>query len=159
MSYYLLQNLLKITAHLFIHSKDQFMPDLKTRMLFISHAWRYNEHYSKIVQWCNEAPNFAWRNCSVPSDDALTDKTSKGLSEGMTNQIRPAQGVIILAGMYAAHSAWIDFEINEAVRMGKVIIGVKPWAQERVPENVQAAATVMVGWNSQSVIGAVRDYV
>lgn len=158
-SYCLRQNLLKITAYVIIHSKDQFMPDLKTRMLFISHVWRYNEHYSKIVQWCNEAPNFIWKNCSVPSDDALTDKTSKGLSEGMTNQIRPAQGVIILAGMYAAHSAWIDYEITEAVRMGKVIIGVKPWGQERIPANVQNAAKVMVGWNSQSVIDAVRDYV
>jgi hypothetical protein len=135
------------------------MPDLKTRMLFISHAWRHSEHYSKIVQWCAEAPNFSWKNCSVPSDDALPDKTSKGLSEGMRRQIAPAQGVIILAGMYAAHSDWIDFEINEAVRMGKVIIGVKPWGQERIPANVQSAAKVMVGWNSQSVIDAVRDYV
>jgi MTH538 TIR-like domain (DUF1863) len=139
--------------------KNQFMPELKTRTLFISHAWRHSEHYSKIVQWFEEAPNFLWKNCSVPSDDALPDKTSKGLSDGMTRQISPAQGVIILAGMYAAHSAWIDFEINQAVRMGKVIIGVKPWGQERVPSNVQNAATVMVGWNSQSVIGAVREQV
>jgi MTH538 TIR-like domain (DUF1863) len=141
------------------HTEDEFMPDLKTRMLFISHAWSYSDHYWKIVEWCNAAPNFSWKNCSVPNHDALTDKTSKGLSEGMTNQIRPAQGVIILAGMYAAHSAWIDYEINEAARMGKVIIGVKPWGQERIPANVQNAAKVMVGWNSQSVIDAVREYV
>jgi len=135
------------------------MPSLKTRMIFISHAWRHNHHYDKIVEWLDSAANFDWKNCSVPSDDALTDKTSKGLSEGMTRQIRPAQGVIILAGMYAAHSAWINYEIDEAVRMNKVIIGVEPWGQERIPDNVQNAATVMVGWNSASVIKAVRDYV
>lgn len=135
------------------------MPSFKTRMLFISHAWRYSEHYGKIVEWFDAAPNFDWKNCSVPSTDALPDKTSKGLSEGMTRQIAPAQGVIILAGMYAAHSAWIDYEIKEAVRMGKTIIGVKPWGQERVPVNVQNAAKVMVGWNSASVVQAVRDYI
>ena len=77
----------------------------------------------------------------------------------MTRQISPAQGVIILAGMYAAHSAWIDYEIDEAIRMNKVIIGVRPWGQERVPVKVQNTAKVMVGWNSSSVIQAVRDYV
>ncbi|MEN9865186.1 MAG: hypothetical protein RL748_776 [Pseudomonadota bacterium] len=135
------------------------MPSLKTRMLFISHAWRYDDHYGKVVDWFDNAVNFEWKNCSVPSDDALPDKTSKGLSAGMTRQISPAQGVIILAGMYAAHSDWINYEISEAVRMNKIIIGVKPWGQERIPTNVQTAATVMVGWNSSSVIQAVRDYV
>lgn len=38
--------------------------------------------------------------------------------------------MIILAGMYAAHSEWIDYEISEAVRMGKFIIGVRPWGQK-----------------------------
>ena len=135
------------------------MPSLKTRMLFISHAWSYSYHYHKVVEWLDDASNFNWKNCSVPSHDALPDKTSKGLSAGMTRQIAPAQGVIILAGMYAAHSAWIDYEINDAVRLGKVIIGVRPWGQERVPVKVQEAANVMVGWNSNSVIQAVRDYV
>lgn len=135
------------------------MPALKNRMLFVSHAWRHDAHYSKVVEWFDNEPNFEWKNSSVPSDNALPDKTSKGLSAGMTRQISPTQGVIILAGMYAAHSEWINYEINEAVRMNKIIIGVKPWGQERIPVNVQTAATVMVGWNSNSIIQAVRDYV
>jgi len=135
------------------------MPSLKTRMLFISHAWRYDSHYNTIVNWFDNAENFEWKNCSVPSDDALPDKTSAGLSAGMTRQISPAQGVIILGGMYAAHSEWINYEIDEALRMGKVIIGVTPWGAERVPLKVQEASTVMVGWNSASVVRAVRDYI
>jgi hypothetical protein len=135
------------------------MPELKTRALFISHAWAYEHHYNQLVLWFGEAANFSWRNCSVPSTDGLPDKTSKGLSEGMTRQISPAQGVIILAGMYVAHSDWIQYEIAEAVRMDKVIIGVRPWGAERVPTSVQEAATVMVNWQSASIIQAVRDYV
>lgn len=135
------------------------MPALKTRMLFISHAWRYNEHYDKVVEWFDGAQNFDWRNCSVPSDNALPDKTTSGLQTGLTRQISPAQGIIILAGMYAAHSSWIDYEIDEAIRMNKMIIGVKPWGAERVPVKVQDAANIMVGWNSSSIIQAVRDYV
>lgn len=136
------------------------MPPPKNRMIFISHAWTYSEHYQTIVKWFNEDPTFLWSNCSVPSDDALPDKTSKGLSAGMTRQIAPAQVVLILAGMYAARSDWIEHEITEAQRMGKIIIGVKPWGQERIPVIVQNASICdPVGWNRASVIQAVRNYV
>ena len=135
------------------------MPTLKKRMIFISHAWQYSQHYWKIVEWFNNEHNFSWSNCSVPSHDALPDKTSAGLSRAMTRQISPAQVVIILGGMYAAHSAWIDYEISEAQRMGKTIIGVKPWGQERVPLNVQNASICpVIGWNRASVIQAARSY-
>ena len=135
------------------------MPELKNRMLFISHAWSYEKHYNQLVTWFDLEPNFSWSNSSIPSTDPLTDKTSKGLTEGMTRQINPAQGVIILAGMYAAHSDWIKYEINEAVRLGKTIIGVRPWGQERVPTIVSDNADVMVSWNSTSIIQAVRDHI
>jgi len=73
--------------------------------------------------------------------------------------MRPAQGIIILAGMYAAHSGWIDYEIDEALRMGKTIIGVKPWGQERTPVKIQDAADKMVNWNRLSIIQAIRNLI
>ena len=134
------------------------MPILKNRMIFISHAWQYNEHYWKIVNWFNEELNFSWSNCSVPSHDSLPDKTAKGLSAGITRQINPAQVVILLGGMYASHSGWIDYEISESKRMGKKIIGVRPWNQQMVPVSVQQASSIpMVNWNKASIIQAVRS--
>lgn len=135
------------------------MPHLKNRMVFISHAWEYDEHYDKIVEWLNLASNFSWSNCSVPSTNALTDKTATGLRRGMTRQLNPAQVILILGGMYAARSGWIEYEIEEAKRLNKTIIGISPWGQERVPIIVQDASVCpMVGWNSASVIQAVRNH-
>ncbi|MGO9774417.1 MAG: TIR domain-containing protein [Roseiarcus sp.] len=57
--------------------------------------------------------------------------------------------MLVLGGMYAAHSDWIDYEIREAQRMKKTIVGIRPWAQERVPKIVQDASVCEpVGWNS-----------
>ena len=135
------------------------MPALKTRMIFISHAWSYTQHYNKVVEWFDDAENFSWKNCSVPSNDALPDKTTTGLRTGMTRQINPSQVVVILGGMYAAHSNWIEYEIKEAKRMNKPIVGVKPWGQERIPHIVKEASWCEpVGWNSASVVRAVRQY-
>jgi hypothetical protein len=131
------------------------MPPLKTYDLFISHAYDYNDEYYKMVTNLKNAPNFKWRNYSVPEHDQLPQRN---LDEGLYNQIRPVNAVIILSGMYVAHSDWIIKEIKIAQAMGKPIIGVKPWGQQMVPQAVQSAAKVMVGWNIDSIIGAIRDY-
>jgi len=135
------------------------MPGLRTRNLFISHAWGYYDQYWTVVGWFNDAHNFSWRNYSVPSHNSCDETTTAGLERCLTRQMSPAQGIIILAGMYAAHSSWIEYEIEEAQRMGKTIIGVRPWGQERTPIVVQNAAITMVNWNSASVVQAVRTWV
>ena len=60
--------------------------------------------------------------------------------------------------MYTSYSKWIDYEIDEAIRFGKPIIGLRPWGQERVPSKILNNATVMVGWNRDSLISAIRQY-
>ena len=137
---------------------------MSTYNIFISHAWKYSEHYNKIVQWLNEAQSdgkLTWRNYSVPSHKPLTDQNTTvsetTLKNELKQQISPASKVIILAGMYATYSNWIDFEIATAVNYGKYIIGVEPWGQERIPNKVSNNADITVGWNKNSVINAILN--
>lgn len=137
---------------------------MNTYNIFISHAWKYSEHYNKIVQWLNEAQDkgkFNWKNYSVPQHDPLIDpNTTVGknkLKNELKEQIRPASKVIILAGMYASYSDWIDFEIDTSVNFDKYIIGIKPWGQERIPSKVSSNSDVLVGWNKDSVINAILN--
>lgn len=136
---------------------------MNTYNIFISHAWKYSEHYKKIVQWLDEAQSegkLKWKNYSVPQHSPLIDPDSasgkKHLKEELKKQIAPVSKVIILSGMYASHSEWIGFEIDTAVNYNKDIIGVKPWGQERIPSKISSNAS-MVGWNKNSVIDAVLN--
>lgn len=137
---------------------------MSTYHIFISHAWKYTEHYNKIVQWLNEAQAdglLTWKNYSVPEHDPLIDPdTTVGktkLKNMLKEQIRPATKVLILSGMYVAHSDWIEFEIDTSVDYNKYIIGIKPWGQERIPTKVSNNADDMVGWNKSSVINAILN--
>ncbi|HIP15561.1 MAG TPA: nuclease [Sulfurimonas autotrophica] len=133
------------------------MPPLRTRNIFISHAWNYNEHYWKVVKWLDEAQNFSWENHSVPEHDSCKDDTTiQKLQECMDKQIGKSNCVVIFAGMYAAYSDWIEYEIREAYIQDKTIIGVKPWGQEKMPQIIQDYADEIVGWNQASVVGAIR---
>ena len=70
--------------------------------------------------------------------------------------------VLILAGVYATYSKWINIEIDlakEGFTHAKPIIAIRPWGNERISERVQLAADRVVGWNTESVVGAIRDLV
>jgi hypothetical protein len=134
------------------------MPALRTYKLFVSHAWEYNDDYYRVVQMLNNAPYFGWRNLSVPEHDPVTARDTERLKAELRDQMRPANAFLILAGMYVAHSGWIEFEIDFSRRIGRPIIGIKPWGSERVPLAVQNAAKEMVGWNTSSIVDAVRRH-
>ena len=138
------------------------MPQLKTYDLFISHAWKYGDEYDRLVDMLNEAPNFKWINHSCPEHDPAVDPDSEAeeekLIQELTNQIKPVNCVIILSGMYVAYSHWIQREIDIAVEYNKPIVGVKPWGAQRIPEAVQNVAKVIVGWQTDSIVDAIRRH-
>ncbi len=130
------------------------MPELRTYVVFISHAWSHNDEYYRLERMLREAPNFEWRNCSVPKHNPVDGS----LEDSLKKQIRPASILLVLAGMYAAHSDWIEFEIDFAGRIGKPVVGIEPWGSERIPTAVQNVAKEMVGWNSSSIVAAIRKH-
>lgn len=136
------------------------MPALKTYDLFLSHMWRKtdNSEYYRLESLLKEANNFAWRNYSVPEHDPLGTKTDKELKEALDRQIRPVNCFLIVSGMYVNHRKWIQEELEIAKSYGKPIVGVIPWGQERTPVEVQNAAKEMVGWNTDSIVAAVRKW-
>jgi len=129
------------------------MPPLRTYQVFISHVWRYSDDYWRVVQFLNEARHFNWSNLSVPAHDPVT---TPELEYELRNQMRPADVFLIIAGMYANHSEWIDFELQFARRIGRPVIGIRKWGSERIPLAIQNAAVEIVGWNGTSIVNAVR---
>ena len=146
---------------MFFHiQKNKIMPSLKTYDLFISHAWSYNTDYYNLINLISNTPLFNWRNYSVPEHDPKIDPNSNAgkrvLLSGLDNQVRPVNCVLIISGMYAHYSYWINKEIELAQSYGKPIIGINPRGQERAPTVVTNAANEMVNWNTSSIVAAIR---
>ena len=134
------------------------MPALKTYDIFISHAWSHNDDYYRLIDLLNAAPNFKWRNYSVPEHDPADANSATKLREALKRQMRPVNVVLILSGMYAVHSDWIEFEVEFAESMDKPMVGIRPRGQERIPKYVVGAVEEMVGWNTSSIVSAIRRH-
>ena len=134
------------------------MPRLKTYDLFISHAWRYDDDYKRLVSLLQAAQLFKWRNYSVPRHNPLDANNTRRLRQSLGRQIRPVNAVLIISGMYVNYRDWIQYEIDAAQYYNKPIIGIRPRGAERIPKAVQRDARIMVGWNTKSIVQAIREY-
>lgn len=125
--------------------------------IFISHSWSYSDQYRSIIDFL-DSQGIIYYNHSVPKDDPIHTKgTDKELYDAIEAKVKGCSCVIIMAGVYASYSKWINKEIEIAKRYGKPIIAVKYWGAQRVSSVVQDAADVVVGWNSKSVADAIHD--
>ena len=138
------------------------MPSLYDYRIFISHAWKYGDDYIRLVNLL-DAPYFHYFNYSAPEQKPLfpsgTPYTSSDIARKITDKIRPAQITLVISGMYAAYSDWMQYEIDESLRMRMPVIGIMPRGQERVPLYVRDRVDVLVGWNTSSIVSAIRRYV
>ncbi|MCY3771065.1 MAG: TIR domain-containing protein [Gemmatimonadetes bacterium] len=136
------------------------MPSLKTYDLFLSHVWRSvdNSEYYRLENLLSQAAYFYWRNYSVPEHDPLGTKSDRELRQALDRQIKPVNCFIVVSGMYVNYRRWIQEEIEIARNYNKPIIGITPWGQERVPFQVRNVANIMVGWQTSSIVAAIRNW-
>jgi len=129
----------------------------KTHRLFISHSWKYGDAYDKIIQFF-EQQGLDYYNHSVPQDDPVhTNGTDKQLKEAIEAKIKGTSCIIILAGVYATYSKWINKEIEIAKEYGKPIIAVEPWASEKTSKIVKDNADKIVKWQGKSIVDAIKE--
>ena len=128
--------------------------------IFISHSWNYSDAYEKLLNLLNSDPYFDYRDYSIPKDDPVHTHSDALLRQAIFNQIQPCSCILVLAGVYATYSKWINIEIRtarESFYYPKKIIAVECWGAERTSQIVKQNADRIVGWNSASIISAIRE--
>ncbi len=134
---------------------------MRTYNIFISHSWTYGDAYDKLIEMLEEAPYFVHKDYSVPKNDPVHNApTDWQLEEAIGNKIRPCSAVVIMAGKYATYSKWIQREIQIAKGdYTKPVVAIRPWANAQVSTVVKKNADRLVGWNTNSIVSAIRELV
>ena len=131
--------------------------------IFITHAWRYHEDWSKACTLLNQVQDFKWRNFSLPWHDPAMDTNSevgkKFIYDALETQIIPVHGVILLAGVYAINSArrWLDLEIEFARKHGKPIIGLPAIGETDLSLSARALCDRSATWDAASLVELLRE--
>lgn len=125
--------------------------------IFISHSWSYSDKYEGLIKLLDKT-NIDYKNYSVPKDDPIHNaKNDKELYEAIDNKIKYTSVVLILAGVYATYSKWINKEIKIAKNRGKKIIAIEYWGSEKTSTTVKENADKIVKWQSSSLENAIKE--
>ncbi len=134
---------------------------MKTYNLFISHSWTYGDAYDRLENLLTQRTYFRFRNYSVPQNDPIHNAgTERALRAAIKSQMAPSSVVLVLAGVYATYSKWINVELDLAINgftSRKPIVAIEPWGSERTSTRVKNAADRIVKWNTESVVAAIRE--
>lgn len=132
--------------------------------LFISHSWAYEEQYDRLIELLDGASRFNYKDNSVPKDDPIhtLGNGDQELYDALQRKIKSSHVVVILAGKYATYSKWINNEIEIAQSDSQntvPILALKPRGAAQMSVPVQEAANKIVGWNTDSIVGGIRNLV
>ena len=136
----------------------------KKHNVFISHHHKDDTHVDKLTMLLKKN-GCDIRNSSIRAKPANQDRLNRGLVKDATirrllrMKMTWAGTVVVLVGKETHTRSWVDWEIKEAKRQGKNIIGVYEYGlkeKAKLPESLEKYATAQVGWDSKSIIDAIE---
>ncbi len=132
--------------------------------VFISHHHKDDKNVDKLTQLLSKN-GYDIRNSSIRAKPANQQRLDKGLVKESTirrllrMKMSWAGTVIVLVGKETHSRPWVNWEISEAERQGKNIVGVyERGLKDKVelPEALKKYGTSQVGWDSESIISAIE---
>jgi hypothetical protein len=138
-------------------------PDTKRLHAFISHYHKDDTHIDKLTNLL-KSRGYDVRNSSIRANPDNQERLRKGLVKEETirrllrMKISWAGKVIVLIGKDTHTRTWVNWEIEEAKKQGKHIVGV--FAQGATEADVPAAlkkyGSELVAWNADNIIAALE---
>ena len=128
--------------------------------LFITHAWRYHDDWTRLTDLLDQFLDHSWRNFSVPwYDPALDPNTEVGkrlVHLWLEQQIIPSCGVILLSGVHENKSArkWVEIEVDMARKHGKRIIGLPAFGSTSMSPQAAVFVDAVCTWDPAQLISA-----
>jgi hypothetical protein len=125
--------------------------------IFISHYGKDDEHVQSLKTRLKES-GYDIRNFSV---DTTNHKGGRKPSDAVVERllkmrIKWSKTFICLVGPKTHTREWVDFEIKEAKRQGKRIIGIYTHGSmetAEIPSALNDYASAIIGWNSIEKLG------
>ena len=140
------------------------MSTTNTKNVFISHHHKDDAHVDNLTDLLDKN-GFNIRNSSIRAKPANQQRLDKGLVKDavikrlLRMKMSWAGSVITLVGKETHSRPWVNWEIEEAHRLGKNIVGVYEHGLKDkvdIPPALEKYSTSLVGWDSGTIMAAIE---
>jgi hypothetical protein len=132
----------------------------KHRNVFISHFKKDEENIHRM-QSLLASKGYIIKNSSIDSTKRNRANNEEYVKRLLRMRIQWAGTFICLIGPETHTRHWVDWEIEQAFKKGKRIVGVyiNGAKDSDIPENFEKYGNSLVGWDSERIIGAIEGKV
>lgn len=130
----------------------------KTYSLFISHSWDHDDVLQDLKSLLNSRGYFPAEYTQIEKDCPINSERAAVIKANITKRLEQSDVVLAIAGIFASHSDWMQWEMDKAKELGLKVIGVIPRGQERISQEVYSRSVTDVRWNADSIVEAIRSY-
>lgn len=129
----------------------------KTKNVFISHFNKDEEHIGKL-QGLLSSKGYQIKNSSIDSTKPNKVTHPEAIKRLLRMRINWAGTFICLVGPHTHTRPWVDWEIEQAFKKGKRIVGVflNGASNADVPSNLEKYRDALVGWTGDRIIDAIE---
>ena len=137
--------------------------EAKRKHLFISHHHKDDAEVTKLIDLIS-GKGYDIRNSSI----RVKPKNQKRLEQKKVDdevirrllrmKISWAGSVVVLIGKETHQREWVDWELEQANKQGKRIVGVfvSGGSEADIPKNFEAYGSALVKWNGDSIVRALE---
>ena len=130
----------------------------KTYKLFISHRWDYDDVLQDLKNLLDSRGYFPAEYTQIEKTCPINSDLAWVVKANITKRLQESDVVLAIEGVYASYSEWMQWEMDKAKELGLKVIGVIPWGQERISQEVYKRSVINVRWNADSIVDAIRTY-
>lgn len=128
----------------------------KSYNVFISHSWTYIDDLKNLRNLLNSRGYFNVEFQESTPSEPINSQNSDYIKRVLKSKILSSDIVLGIAGMYASHSDWIEWELKTAYDNSIPVIGVIPRGQIKISQIVTNYAKDVVKWNTESIVESIR---
>lgn len=130
----------------------------KTYKVFISHSWGHDDALQSLKNLMDNRGYFFVEYKQIEKSQPINSWNASVIKANITKHLQESDIVLAIAGVYATYSDWMIWEMDKAKELGLNVVGVIPWGQERISQEVYKRSIIDVGWNADSIVAAIRNY-
>lgn len=130
----------------------------KEYKIFISHSWQYTDTLEALRNLINTRGYFNATYEESTKDKPINSNDESYIKRRLAQKIGNSDVILALAGVYASHSSWMQWELDKAIELGIPVIGVIPRGQDRISTIVSSRSVVDIKWNTESIVSAIRTH-
>lgn len=125
--------------------------------IFISHSWDHPDQHDRLIGLLDRK-GYDFYDHSITMDQPLPVISMERLKADLSERISRVSCVVFLATDDAHKKSVVKYEVEEALRQRKRVIGIKPFGSARgpIPKLMDEYADAIVGFRTDQIISAIE---